>query len=125
MDADPLFEQYRAAAVRGHASAQAYLGYCYREGIGVARDDVEAVKWFRKAAEQGHEVAQYNLGMYYSDNEDVPKHPDPVDAIMTWGLSTLGIPGGDGADKNSAEAVRWFRKAAEQGNPDAQNKLGC
>jgi TPR repeat protein len=194
MNADPLFEQNRADAEKGSANAQAYLGYCYLEGIGVARDDVEAVrwlrkaaeqnhasaqcnlgfcydtgqgvakdkveavkwhrkaaeqgdavaqrnlgicyehgngvrkekaeavKWFRKAAEQGNAAAQYNLGVCYSDGDVVAKHPDPVDVIVSWGLSTLGM---GSVGKDAAEAVKWFRKAAEQGNADAQNKLGC
>jgi TPR repeat protein len=32
---------------------------------------------------------------------------------------------GDGVPKDSAEAVKWFRKAAEQGNAVAQNILGA
>jgi hypothetical protein len=31
---------------------------------------------------------------------------------------------GNGVEKNYAEAVKWYRKAAEQGFADAQNKLG-
>ena len=34
---------------------------CYDNGQGVAKDEVEAVKWYRKAAEQNHAQAQYNL----------------------------------------------------------------
>jgi hypothetical protein len=32
---------------------------------------------------------------------------------------------GDGVPKDSAEAVKWYRKAAEQGNAVAQNNLGA
>jgi TPR repeat protein len=43
------------------------LGFMYDEGLGVAEDDAEAVRWFRLAAEQGYAWAQNNLGrMYYS-----------------------------------------------------------
>ena len=31
---------------------------------------------------------------------------------------------GNGVPKDSAEAFRWFRKAADQGHSDAQNVLG-
>ena len=31
-------------------------------GRGVAKDEVEAVKWFRKAAEQNYAQAQFFLG---------------------------------------------------------------
>jgi TPR repeat protein len=30
---------------------------------------------------------------------------------------------GDGVEQDSAEAVRWYKKAAEQGDADAQNKV--
>ncbi len=32
---------------------------------------------------------------------------------------------GWGVPKDYAEAVKWFRKAAEQGHAQAQNDLGC
>ena len=39
----------------------------YRLGLGVSKDYVEAVKWFRKAAEQGYARAQYSLGVSYAN----------------------------------------------------------
>ena len=33
----------------------------YAEGRGVAKDEAEAVKWWRKAADQGHEDAKKAL----------------------------------------------------------------
>jgi uncharacterized protein len=50
--------------------------------------------WNRKAAEQGHATAQYYLGREYYT--------------------------GQGVEKDLAEAVKWFSKAAEQGNQDAR-----
>jgi len=40
---------YRKAAEQGMASAQYFLGGCYRDGKGVGTNIVEAVTWFRKA----------------------------------------------------------------------------
>ena len=40
----------RAKAEQGDAAAQYNIGICYKRGLGVAADQVEAVKWFRKAA---------------------------------------------------------------------------
>ena len=61
----------------------------YANGLGVAKDEAEAVKWYRKAAEQGNAYGQNNLGKMYAN--------------------------GLGVAKDEAEAVKWFRKAAEQG----------
>ena len=60
----------------------------------MAKDEAEAVKWFRKVAEQNVAGAQFSLGFCY--------------AI------------GQGVTEDDAEAVKWFRKAAEQNLADAQ-----
>ena len=84
-------------AEQGNAVAQGNLGFMYANGRGVAKDDAEAVKWYRLAAEQGLAVAQFNLGNMYDNGRGVPK--------------------------DDAEAVKWFRLAAEQGNAEAQFNL--
>ena len=50
-----------------------------------------------KPAEQGYARAQFNLGVMYDFGEGVPE--------------------------NDAEAVKWYRLAAEQGHADAQYNL--
>ena len=67
-------------------------------GEGVAKDDEQAVFWWKKAAEQGHAEAQYKLGCCYDD--------------------------GIGVDKDLKQAVYWWKKAAEQGDAEAQHNLG-
>jgi TPR repeat protein len=59
-----------AKAEQGDADAQFLLGLRYYQGNGVAKDFVEAVKWYRKAAEQGHLFAQMSLGYCYKDGEE-------------------------------------------------------
>jgi len=59
-------------------------GLCYYKGDGVAKDYVEAVKWFRKAAERGHASAQRNLGVCYKNGEGVEK--DYAEAYAWWNL---------------------------------------
>ncbi|MGH8710693.1 MAG: tetratricopeptide repeat protein, partial [Burkholderiales bacterium] len=59
--------------VQGFGTAQFNLGYMYSKGRGVAKDDAEAVKWYRKAAEQGLATAQFNLGLKYERGEGVAK----------------------------------------------------
>jgi len=92
----PLAEaQQRAAA--GDSQAQFELGHRYATGAGVAKDDAQAVHWYRLAAEQHHALAQNNLGACYELGRGVP-----VD---------------------QAKAVHWYRLAAEQDQPVAQNSL--
>jgi TPR repeat protein len=48
-----LLADIRAKAEKGDAQSQCVLGEAFAEGsLGVARNEVEAVKWFRKAAKQ-------------------------------------------------------------------------
>ena len=74
------------------------LGNCYHEGRGVAKNEAEAVKWYRKAAGRNFALAQHNLGDCYDK--------------------------GQGVAKDEAEAVKWWGKAAEQNLAQAQNNLG-
>jgi TPR repeat protein len=96
-DQKPI-EEVKARAEAGDAESEVELGLRYTNSEGVAKDQVEAVKWYRKAAEQNYARGQYNLGVGYYK--------------------------GEGVVKDQAEAVKWFRKAAEQNLARAQYNLG-
>lgn len=87
----------RDLARQGDSEAQNKVGKYYQKGIGVSKDDAEAVRWYRLAAEQGLANAQNNMGWMYHN--------------------------GLGVIQDDAEAVKWYRLAAEQGNTYAQNNL--
>jgi TPR repeat protein len=91
-------EDTKAKAASGDFLEQRFLGMCYANGWeGVAKDKVEAVKWFRKAAEQNYADAQCDLGDCYRD--------------------------GEGVDKDIVEAEKWYSKAAAQGLGLAKQNL--
>jgi len=103
-------ESYRAKAKQGDGVAQGRLGLCYLVGFGVKADKAECKKCFRqavillrKAADQGDHVAQTQLGHYYSN----PFHSD-------------GSGGVFGVERDMTEAAKWYLKAAEQGDTEAQ-----
>jgi hypothetical protein len=77
-------------ADQGLAAAQDNLGFCYHNGTGLAKDEAEAVKWFRKAAEQNYPPAQHNLGVCYAQGTGVGKDPEEA------GSGTARIPGAAG-----------------------------
>jgi len=97
--AQPDFEAIRGRAETGDAWYQNWLGVYYAEGIGVAQNSSEAVKWYRLSAEQGLAAGQVNLGLMYEH-------------------------GGGGLLRNHEEAVRWYKMAAAQGYASGQNSLG-
>ena len=64
-DYETAFRIYRPLAKRGNADAQFNLGMIYDNGLGIAPDKAEAVRWYSKAARQDFAMAQYNLGTCY------------------------------------------------------------
>ena len=141
---------YRKAAEQGNANGQVSLGGCYLCGTGVEKDEAEAVKWFRKAAEQGDASAQTFLADCYLFGRGVAK--DETEAL-TWfrraakqdvyraktAKNYLKAVEDDDPEaqchlakayqvglccaENEVEAVKWYRKAAEQGHKDAETAL--
>jgi len=130
-----VLAEIRAGADKGDAKAQYELGRAFFSGtLGVAKDEAEAVKWFRKAAEQNVADAQFSLGVCYANGRGVTK--DDAEAVKWFrkaaeqndarAQAALGVryAKGQGVAKNKAEAVKWYRKAAEQNVADAQYNLG-
>ena len=58
---EPYSPELVKKAEVGDATAQHDLGTCYYYGKGVAKDYIEAVKWYTKSAEQGDERAKKEL----------------------------------------------------------------
>jgi TPR repeat protein len=130
---DPL-ARILAKSEMGDAVAQLSLGNSYYRGQGVAKNYVEAVKWFRKAAEQNLVGGQFFLGICYYTGQGVAK--DYAEAVKWFrkaadqnvaeaqcNLGTCYFQG-EGVAKDYAEAVKWFRKAADQNVAEAQCNLG-
>jgi uncharacterized protein len=100
----------------------------YQTGNGVPKDFVQAVIWYRKAAERGYGVAIDNLGMMYLKGSGVEANPvraqqlfreaaDEGTVLAQLHLGQLLLK------QDCEEAVRWLRKAADQGNPQAKETL--
>jgi TPR repeat protein len=108
---------FRKAAEQNHVEAQFAFGRCHEKGEGVVKDQAEAVKWYRKSAEQGNADAQYRLGMCYQDGRGVVR--DEAEAEK-WQHKARG------KWRKSAEEgpEQLYHAAAEQGDADAQYKLG-
>lgn len=64
-------EAVMVKAESGDALAQAGLGFACCLGLGAARDDEAAVRWWRRAAEQGNVLGQTMLGWAYLEGRGV------------------------------------------------------
>ena len=125
--------QYRKAAERGCAGAQARLGECCFIGKGTDQNKKEAVRWFRKAAAQSNAMAMFRLGCCYLVGDRVKKNE--AKAYRLWHRSArlgyaeaqyyigLCYEFGDHVERNHDEALKWLRMAAAQGHRDAQHEL--
>ncbi len=130
-----LFEEIKTKAEKSDAQSQSALGRAYFFGnLGMAKDDLEAVKWFRKAAEQNHAPSQFTLGFCYDFGRGVAE--DEVEAVKWYRKAaeqndanaqfSLGVyyAFGRGVAKDEVEAVKWVWRAAEQNCAPAQYYLG-
>ena len=103
-DADEAVRLWRLAAEQGHLPAQTGLGGRYFNGRGVEQDEAEAFRWYRMAAEQGdpEPVAWLHLTAEQGSIEAQVNLTEMYSVMI-------------GRAANVAEAVRWYRLAAEQG----------
>ncbi len=126
--------QVKPKAESEDANEQYYKGLAYRFGIGVAKDEAEAAKWFRKAAEKGLPAAQFHLGRSYHTGSGVAE--DHIEAVKWYRKAAAQNDGeaqfnlgvcysfGQGVPKDDVVAVDWYRKAAEQNHATAQYNMG-
>ncbi len=92
------YAAFLAAAEEGHADSQFNVGLMYEQGIGVGKNEKDAVLWYGKAASQGNASAQFNLGVLYEH--------------------------GRGTNVDFAKSNEWYRKASVQGDALAIGNLG-
>ncbi|MGB5618993.1 MAG: tetratricopeptide repeat protein [Desulfobacterales bacterium] len=92
------YKAFLAAAKEGHADSQFNVTLMYEQGIGVGKDEKEAVVWYDKSASQGNAAAQFNLGVLYEN--------------------------GCGTNIDYAKANEWYRKASVQWDALAIGNLG-
>jgi TPR repeat protein len=121
------------AAQQGHAPSQLGLALLYTHGVGLGRDEAQAVHWCRKAAKQQFEPAEFLLGLMYEFGIGVGKDPEQA---FHWyqkaadrgyaeaqnnlaGLYEVGL----GVRQNLEEALKWYKRAAEQGQGDSYMNL--
>jgi TPR repeat protein len=92
------YKAFLTAAKEGHVDSQFNVALMYEQGIGVDKDEKEAVVWYDKAASQGSAAAQFNLGVLYEN--------------------------GRGTKVDFVKANEWYRKASVQGDALAIGNLG-
>ncbi|WP_171160246.1 tetratricopeptide repeat protein [Usitatibacter palustris] len=87
------FRLFRARAESGDKNAFLNLGYFYDVGLGVRKDQAEALRWYRRAARAGDSAAASNIGTVYREA----------------GRHRL--------------ALEWFKRAASMNDGDAEVEI--
>ncbi|KAF9163386.1 copper transport protein ctr1 [Actinomortierella ambigua] len=126
-DTSEAVRWYEKAAEQGHHEAQTILGQWFALGRGVIQSDEQALRWFTPAAEQGNPAAQTRLGHMYLDRYLLRRFVSGED---TWRTKLSVLLSGslyepvEQTNQNLGMAVKWFTRAAKQGDANAQSNLG-
>jgi TPR repeat protein len=126
--------ELKQQAFAGDVNAQLQLGVIYLTGDGVAKDDEQAMTWFRKAADQDNPVAErYMAEMYFkgrgvpADNMEAAKwlrmSAEQDDAQSQYNLAVLYTQG-MGVPRNFKLAADWMQKSADQNLAAGELGLG-
>ncbi|MBB3997463.1 tetratricopeptide repeat protein [Aureimonas pseudogalii] len=116
----------------GDPAAQTLLGEIYGRGLGVPRDETESARWYAIAAKSGMAEAQFRYALLLIDgrvvkNDDAAARDlmksaadqgNPLAAFNYGQMLIQSAPTG-----GFAEALGYFRKAADGGVPDAEYAL--
>jgi TPR repeat protein len=136
---------FRRAADMGSAEAMNWIGIFYVAGRGVPVDYAAAVDWYKRAVKAGSTNAMARLALMYAAGNGTAKSPEEAlnyyrlaatfcDGIAgdnsVWryqrggcvrGMMSIGssCESGSGMPQSDAEALKWYRKAAEAGDAGA------
>ena len=142
LDYQQAMNWYRQAADLDNRQAMYAIGSLYTNGWGVAKDQVEAQKWYQKsfelvqkAAYSGDTKAMVALGVWYAQGQGGIKKDygqamqwyqkaadlDNTDAM--YGLGNLYIDG-LGVKKDYSQAMQWHQKAADLGGKGSMTEIG-
>jgi len=98
---------------RNDAEGMYFLHAIYISGHGIEKDSFKGIQYLRKAAEYGSSLAQLGLGELYLDFHYEDLHEGTVEVY----------PPDEWFDNAFEIGFFWLKKAADQGNVDAQFKL--
>lgn len=126
-----LEELLEVEKVSHNAQIQFFISERYRKQY----DNEKSFEWAKKSSEQKNYDGVACLGRHYLNGEgcekDVSKGSELIHESIKFGQSSYGqntlgymYENGIGVEKNYSDAFFWYKKSAEQGNPDAQNNLG-
>jgi TPR repeat protein len=145
---DEAVKALRYAAEQGHPGANWKLARMYADGDGVPEDDFAAYQIFEKIVRDGADTGSQNES-YVADaltalagyvrngipGTHVKSNPSMARDLYVQAASSFGDPvaqyelgkmllNGEGGERNSMQAARWFQLSAQKGYSNAQAMFG-
>jgi hypothetical protein len=132
----------RVAADQGDIYAMLWLASMHLAGTGVAKDPSEARRWFERAGNAGSPEAYFYLGAlaaqgalgsvdtlratawYARAIPGLRSKAEQGDSVSQWALGQCLAAGLGGIRPDTAEALSWYRKSADQSYVPAMRSLG-
>jgi hypothetical protein len=117
--------ELQGRAKDGDAKARIDLAIRLRDGKGVTKDDAQAMHWAHKAADAGNADALDFVGFAYLRGAVVKRNPaiaiayfkaaadESAQAAFNLGQCYFGA---QGTEQDCAQALEWWKKAAERGH---------
>jgi hypothetical protein len=121
---------YEEAAKNGHAPSMYEVARCYQTSCGFLRDSTLALEWMKKAADANDPNGLWGFGVMYQKSGRQQEaldcfrraaefnHPAALKALAD------AAGRGEGTPADEAESHRLIAKAAENGDAEAQFRLG-
>ncbi len=130
-EAEPLFKEVAEAGV---SEAMLYLGKMYSDSLGVLKDYKKAIDWLNKGSEAGNAEASTLLGVMYANGQGVTRDPKKSillfekaakagDAEAMYNLGLMHDYGRGVDNEDDVTAQDWYKKAANLGHEQAQERL--
>ncbi|MBC3875983.1 tetratricopeptide repeat protein [Undibacterium flavidum] len=114
---EAMFSRLSALAPSGNADIKYNLGMFLNNGIGTARDNKTAYKYFTEAAELGHELASYKVGYYLAGQ--FPGTVPVNEAEAGYDLAQFDVGMHFIKKRDLENANLWWERASRQGNMQA------
>lgn len=127
------FAQFSKGNQMGMVKSSYFLGQLYHEGLGVTRDDNQALLLWQSLHKHGFVPAEHAIALLYLQGQDGVRDPQRAnqmfDEMANRSLDdTLSVAEmffyGRGTLSNYELALHYYQRAAEQGSGNAMNHLG-
>lgn len=126
---------FRMAATMGHVRAAYMAGQMVRRGLGTPKDNIEALGLYKQSADAGFADAAFHIWLLHTiagkelvSEKDAAKYLKQAAEMGLQKAQTLYgkflADGKLGLKIDKGTALKWFQKAAKQGNRPSQLLLG-